>query len=104
MHPRDGDPLPQQSGVHTLPDGLDDADRLAAADGGQGRFVAVAAADGPKVMIVDRRQRRADADLARARFRRWQVRQMEEFGRFAEAVVDQAAHSVSFHPSPGPGR
>src|SRR3546814_19193862 len=78
----------------------------AAADRGQRRLVAVLAADGQQVVVVDRRQLHADPHFAGDGLGHRTVADDKHVGRTAELVVDGATHvglrQSRSHPSSTP--
>ena len=83
--------------AHAFADRLDHTNRLGAAQRRQLGLVAIGAADGPEVVIVDRRQDGPDAYLTGTGLRDGAVRHDQDVGRFAKRGVNVAAHDVSLH-------
>ena len=84
--------LPQRDAFDASAERIDHAHGLAAANGGQLGLVAVAATDGPKIMVVDGGEQGLDANLAGGGLGHGLLAQGQDFGGLAKGGVNRTAH------------
>ena len=87
------DALPGQQRRDTLAHGIHDAERLRPGARRKLGLVPVGAADRPQIVIVDGAEQGAHTHLSRPRFRRLDIREVEDIGGVTEGVVDERAHA-----------
>ena len=97
MEPGRRDPFADQRFVNAFAHSLDDAERFGAADGtGQFGLVAIIAAHGPKVVVVNGREHHAQQRFASGGRGLVGFAGGQNLGGLAECVVDGSEHAVSF--------
>ncbi len=92
MHRSGGDALADLQAFNTFAQRIDHAQGFAATDRRQGRLVAIQAAYGQQVVIVDRGKRGADAHLTGAGFGQGDIGDGKDGGGIAEGGIEGGAH------------